>query len=47
MANNKRSNFGQSLQGASQAAELAGQSSLSREFALKIKDEGGVIASRP
>ena len=36
-----------SLQGASRAAELAGQSSLSREFALKIKDEGGVIASRP
>jgi tetratricopeptide (TPR) repeat protein len=36
-----------SLLGASRAAELAGQPSVSREFALKIKDEGGVLASRP
>jgi cytochrome c-type biogenesis protein CcmH/NrfG len=36
-----------SLLGAIRAAELAGQPSVSREFALKIKGEGGVIALRP
>jgi tetratricopeptide (TPR) repeat protein len=36
-----------SLLGASRAAELAGQPSLSQEFALKIKHEGGVLAPRP
>jgi tetratricopeptide (TPR) repeat protein len=36
-----------SLVGASKAADLAGQSSLSREYALKIRDEGGQFAPRP
>ena len=36
-----------SLVGASKAADLAGESSLSREYALKIRDEGGQLAPRP
>ena len=36
-----------SLIGASKAANLAGESSLSREYALKIRDEGGQLAPRP
>jgi tetratricopeptide (TPR) repeat protein len=35
-----------SLVGASRAAELAGQPSLSSEYVLKIKNEGGVLAPR-
>ncbi len=36
-----------SLTGASRAAELAGQPSLAREYVLKIKNEGGLLAPRP
>jgi cytochrome c-type biogenesis protein CcmH/NrfG len=36
-----------SLVGASRAADLAGQPSLAREYALKIKNEGAQHALRP
>jgi tetratricopeptide (TPR) repeat protein len=36
-----------SLAGASRAAKLAGQPSVAKEYALKIKKEGGLLAPRP